>query len=635
MGFNAANRFRFTNSAASSSTTSFTQIVWCGGCLGSLAMLIISFVYANLARKEFTRVKDSFGSLVSNWDSDLVFDLTSDPSYALPDSSYYLDGWTGQWPGTKNSCYCNQDNASKTKYAKNKVLEGTKDRDCNSTESYYGCVDIPATDSKTLENWINGQKMYAVKIKDTSFLDTYNDISSDGKCKSVDLMHCGNINSKSKGVCLPSKIGRCPLTDLSSNSVADYNTSSFVGFSLYHSSSNQNNPLSDLAIREHHLCFIRSQYPLTPGRSKYILMLGEYEQCRIDNSAWHVGEMDETTFYDINNLNYKMFPEFGSTDRNKMRMIGARTFDWTPGCSDTVPTMASKQDDLKVIDVDFRNLIVVYSIAFGFTVIVLAGLVCSAMKYLDKNGKIYKCLFVARILFFIMALPSLVISYKKVRDFYKYFERINELSCSTPETAVNFDDYAATVKDNTGKKAFIAFMLFIFGFVVDIIICMIYLWCIKKQPDIYSSPANPTSKYAEKQILPKIEMAQVEGVKDNTENKSNPGKGEKNVDGMQNRKAELFSPQKEQLPNTLNLAKGNEKVLAKDDEKSSPEGPNFESTQKAKDNKDLYHSPHNSHLPPTLFQNNESKFELSLTAGKVNSLPSGYLKNERDLIPEA
>ena len=55
-------------------------------------MLIISFVYVYLARKEFKRVKDSFGSLVSNWDSDLVFDLTSDLSYVLPDSSYYLYG---------------------------------------------------------------------------------------------------------------------------------------------------------------------------------------------------------------------------------------------------------------------------------------------------------------------------------------------------------------------------------------------------------------------------------------------------------------------------------------------------------------------------------------------------------------
>ena len=152
--------------------------------------------------------------------------------------------------------------------------------------------------------------MYGVKIKRTLFLDTYNDISSDGKCKSEDLMHCGNIDLKSKGVYLPSKIGRCPLTDLSSSSVAGSNIRSFVGFSLYHSTSNQNNPLSDLAIREHHLYFIYSQYPLTPVRSKYALMLGEYEQCRIDNNAWHVGEMDETTFYDIKNLNYKMFPDF-------------------------------------------------------------------------------------------------------------------------------------------------------------------------------------------------------------------------------------------------------------------------------------------------------------------------------------
>ena len=86
--------------------------------------------------------------------------------------------------------------------------------------------------------------------------------------------------------------------------------------------------------------------------------------------------------------------------------------------------------------------------------------------------------------------------------------------------------------------------------------------------------------------------------KNNLVNKLNLGKGEKNVDGMQNRESELLSPEKENLPpKLLNLAKGNEKGLSKDDENSRPEGPNFESTQKAKDNKDLYPSPHNYNLP--------------------------------------
>ena len=331
------------------------------------------------------------------------------------------------------------------------MKQGIKDRVCNSTESQSGCTSIPATDSRTLENWINGQRIYGVKIKSTSFLDTYKDIYSDGRCKSADLMHCGNIDSKSKGVCLPSKFGRCPLTDPSSSSVVGYNISIFAGFSLYHSNSNQNNPISDLAIREHHLCFNRSQYPLTPGRSKYALMLGEYEQCRIDNSAWHLGEMDETTFYDINNLNYKMFPEFGSPDGGMMRLMAARPVDWRPECSAAVPSMrddldavdarrsrcrrcetismASMRDDLDGVDSNFRNQIVVYSVAFRFTIILLTGLACSAMLCIDENGKIYKCLFVARILFFIMVLPSLVITYKKVRDFCKYFEKINKLRC--------------------------------------------------------------------------------------------------------------------------------------------------------------------------------------------------------------
>lgn len=90
---------------------------------------------------------------------------------------------------------------------------------------------------------------------------------------------------------------------------------------------------------------------------------------------------------------------------------------------------------------------------------------------------------------------------------------------------------------------------------VDIIICVIYLWCIKKKIDQVGSSSNAISDYDNKKIVDKVDIDQVEGEKDNAEKKLNPGLGDKNREGMLNGESEVFYSQKEQLPfNLLTLA---------------------------------------------------------------------------------
>lgn len=79
----------------------------------------------------------------------------------------------------------------------------------------------------------------------------------------------------------------------------------------------------------------------------------------------------------------------------------------------------------------FRKMVIVYSVAFGFTIINIGGLF---FLYITEKSKLFKLSFVARVLFFTMAIAPVAIIYSRTRSFYKYFERIQTLGCSNDET---------------------------------------------------------------------------------------------------------------------------------------------------------------------------------------------------------
>ena len=202
---------------------SLMVIYVCCGLLGSLACLISSLVFAVSSRNGCDELKNGFSDLVDSWDVDRIYDITTSNSSALA-ADYYVSGWNGLWPGTVQGCYCTISNT------KRKVSKGLKSRECNNNETIVGCTDVPSSPRKDLNVWKNNQRLYVIRVKGTSFLDTYLKIDNQGNCASSDFTNCGDKTSKSRGACLPSKYGRCLLTDISYTSKTGYNMSSLASF---------------------------------------------------------------------------------------------------------------------------------------------------------------------------------------------------------------------------------------------------------------------------------------------------------------------------------------------------------------------------------------------------------------------
>ena len=468
-------------------------LYFCCGLIGGLAMLCASFGFSVLSRNACYDLKNGYSDLVDSWDSDRIYDITSNPNYALPSSDYYVKSWSGLWPGTMEGCYCSVSNRRK------RVTQGLKTRDCNSNETSVGCIDIDSTPRRELLTWVNGETLLTVRIKGTSFLNTYNKIDSQGNCQGSGFINCGDKSSKSKGSCLPSKYGKCPLTDLTNTATTGYNSTAFSGFTLYTSNAQTKNPLAEAYIRQSHLCFIRSNMPNTPGRYRYPLFLGDYSSCREDKTVWSVGEAGEKSFYDKNGIKsyYTRLTEYDISDVYKVKLLVARGLEWSPDCSDTVPVMTSKKDDLVKVYDDYKNVIIIYSIAFALSVITIFAQ--GWFGFFHQHKKFFKLLFVSRVLWFIMALPPVVIAFSKTRDFIKFFDKIQSLSCSNDETNTNFANFSNSVKDNLGYKAGVMLGLLIANFAADALFVPLMFWNVfpKDYSDTavsYPAPAaNPPS----------------------------------------------------------------------------------------------------------------------------------------------
>jgi hypothetical protein len=237
--------------------------------------------------------------------------------------------------------------------------------------------------------------------------------------------------------------------------------------------------------------------PITPRRDKYPLLFGEYSLCRVDNTAWSVDEMGETSFFNNNVLNYARFPEFETSDNYKIKLQLARTLEWSPDCQETVPVMTGKKEELNETYKQFKIMVTVYSVAFGFTIIVICG---NFFIFLMSWKQVYKLTFVFRVLMFSMALPPIVIVYTRTRNFYKFFDRIQELGCSNNDTNRNFAEFTDSVKKDLGFKTEVALGLLIAGFGLECLIC-VFAFCIFPK-DHYEETSAPSELKYKPEIPP-------------------------------------------------------------------------------------------------------------------------------------
>ena len=412
--------------------------LWCIMFLLSVGCLVASFACAVRARSQFTAFSLAFSQFSASWDADLVFKIDSTNTAPVPDSSYYYTAWNGTWPGNAPGCYCSPavTNSSGGAY------KGVYIDVCTSNQTTSGCTNVPAGPKVTMSKWIGNQVVYALKKSGTGFLSTYKNMNEDGSCKSGFTL-CGNPNSVSKGVCLPSGTS-CPITDISSTGGAGFVAAgTFVGFSLYTSTANTQNPVSDLLIEEDHMCFVRSMYGITPNRTVYKLLYGDFGNCITEKNSWSVSQLGETTFLNQNGVDTSKLGGFDTTDTYLYKLLAARTIDWSPSCSSNVQAILDQPKQLDATRMQYLILFAIYiiSLIFGcLAILISAWFYCSS----NPKWKSFKTVFCVRVMCWIIVLPSLFICTIQVNQFVNSFMAISDNNCSNANTNSDFS--------NTGQK---------------------------------------------------------------------------------------------------------------------------------------------------------------------------------------
>jgi len=232
------------------------------------------------------------------------------------------------------------------------------------------------------------------------------------------------------------------------------------------------NPVSDLLVRESHLCFIRGQMPKTAGRDRYKLLIGDYESCQNDPTSWSLAEIGEKDYFDINDVPYGKLTTFDTNNDYKYKLFAGRYLEWSPSCSDAVPSLTKKGEDLTYIKKQMLILLILYSIVIG-----LMGIynIAQVLLFLDDKKKIYKRVYFARLVAFVLIAPSLIIVTVHTGRFVKYFKNIVDIKCSTDDSNVQFEKIYTHYDQKVYKRVVVMIVLAFCNLIVDSLVAMIFL----------------------------------------------------------------------------------------------------------------------------------------------------------------
>jgi hypothetical protein len=435
-------------------------------CVGGFALLLTSFIFMILAKNNMKLISNSFVSLVSSWERDMVFDLTTTSgTSSLTGSNFYQTTWNGTWPGTIAGCWCQNSNSEY------EVSRGLKPRSCNSNETLVGCDDIAATPRKDLTRWIASSEVFAIRGRGTNFISLYDKMDESGKCQSG-YLQCGDPNSKSKGLCIPQAIGICPLTDITSTAKPAYKSISLGGFPIYFADAAGLNPIPDIFYAESHLCFIREHRAITGGRKPYLLLLGDYSSCKKDSLAWSVSEIGEKDFFDINGHSYSQFIEYSVSNNYKYKMLVARFLDWSPECKDIVPSLQNQAKEMKQRYTQHKILFGLYIASFCIGVISLGAL--GAFTFGGKST-LYKVAFMVRLCSWILIAPSTILCTASTSKMVNYFKNVTSLGCSNQENNENFELIAKDMYNKVHYRNLVMVLLSYIGIFLEVVMCFVVL----------------------------------------------------------------------------------------------------------------------------------------------------------------
>jgi len=432
-------------------------------------------------------MEQSFVGLSSNWKTDLIFELRTDPNLPVPDGMY-VTKWEGTFPGIKADCYCPSSSSSRSSSTYHRGYQG---RGCIGWDEGLYCTDIPSAASKKLDKWIDGQSLYLLRARGTNFMDTYKAMDSSGNCANG-YHQCGDKNSKLKGMCVPNKFAGCPISDIRSQPAPGYTPIPFRSFTLYITSLPTMNPIADAIISEHHLCFSRGDYALTPGRTRYPPLLGSSDSCVADSSAREVSTYGEDDYLRMNSIDARKYYKWDVSNGYIYKLFAAPVMEWSPACYDEIPAMENRVVEMGDLRSSYKTLFVLLIISCVLITIGCCASIFSVLSFEESSHSDipYYVGTAVLLLSFLIILPSMFIVFTKSIKIGNDFERLANKKCGNDIVNANFASMSDTYNSRIENWAKWWFWLLLIGFIVQLIAAIVVILMHRKDRhnnDSYSS----------------------------------------------------------------------------------------------------------------------------------------------------
>lgn len=178
----------------------------CALILLGLGFFTWIIIWAKAAQKSIAQEVGGIESLISNWRADAITEIQFSTDGNCP--SGFEKAFIGEWVGTDTGCDCLGIYCSREGVNDNSLSKGG----CNSNETRCGCDNVSARSSRTLFTVPSQDHICVRRAADLNFLKLYNFMAEDGTCAD-DYKVCGDVNGKSKGICIPTA-EPCPITDI-------------------------------------------------------------------------------------------------------------------------------------------------------------------------------------------------------------------------------------------------------------------------------------------------------------------------------------------------------------------------------------------------------------------------------------
>lgn len=451
-------------------------------CLGiAIKMLTTTLVimFITNSREKMANTATSYQSVGNIWEKDLLFDVTYDTTTVT--GNEYSVPWSGSFTGFIEGCNCPRSDDYSN------VQQGLSRGRCSFNQTHSDCVGVEPVPGKMLSVWTGGQQVNLVYRTGSKFLNIYKNMNTDGSCKSG-FKRCGDINSVSKGICIPDHWPKCPVSRIVFNTTNPdpANSTATIPFKNYFLgvSYGIGSPLADLTIAEYAVCEGAANVAITPGRTEYPLNAKQVGACVPDLRYVRLDHLDQPTLFSLNNVDVSSRPSYGNLPSYFWFRFYKPLPEIKPSCLVEIPEIIGTSKRVQLLNDMTSSSLETFISVCCFAVLILTVGEIGFVGADAFESTFYT--YYSNTKFFINVVNTLFLTYLlfQLRPDAQYFRTIADKQCFDALTNDYFERVASVIHGSVYGFVFWSVLISYFVIVLEIAYKFYDRWQKKQQEEL-------------------------------------------------------------------------------------------------------------------------------------------------------